>query len=142
MKKIITLTFLATLCLTSMAQNNVSKRLTREEFREKQISFITEKAELSAEEAGMFFPLYFELQDKKAKLGRTPWKKIRKQTTDPTDEECDKMLTQFYNSRIEASQLDKDYYEKFKKILTPKKIMKIQRAEMKFRRQMMHGRCH
>ena len=40
-------------------------RMTPEEYRAKQQEFITRHAELTPEESDAFFPLYFELQNKK-----------------------------------------------------------------------------
>ena len=43
------------------------------------------------------------------------------------------------NNRIAADQLDKTYLSKFKKILSSKKIFLVQRAEMRFHREMIKG---
>ena len=43
------------------------------------------------------------------------------------------------NNRIAADQLDKTYLGKFKKILSSKKIFLVQRAEMRFHREMIKG---
>ena len=53
-------------------------KLSKEEFRNIQEKFITEKANLTTKEAKQFFPLYFELQDKKTALNKEAWKRIRK----------------------------------------------------------------
>ena len=53
------------------------ERLSPEEFRAKQKAFITEKAGLTSEEAAKFFPLYFELQDRKKQLNDEAWKLLR-----------------------------------------------------------------
>ena len=47
------------------------------------------------------------------------------------------MLEGFYDARIASSQLEKTYFEKFKKILPCKKIYLVHRAEMRFRRQLL-----
>lgn len=49
-------------CTYTQAQKN---KLSKEEFRARQEAFITENAQLTPKEAKEFFPLYFELQDKK-----------------------------------------------------------------------------
>ena len=46
--------------------------------RAKQKEFITEQAGLSKKEAAKFFPVYFELQDKKKKLNDESWDLMRK----------------------------------------------------------------
>ena len=94
------------------SDNHHHQRLTPEEFRAKQQAFITLKAKLTEEEAARFFPIYFELQDQKKREG-------------------------FYDARIASSQLEKTYFEKFKKILPCKKIYLVHRAEMRFRRQLL-----
>ena len=53
-------------------------KLNKEEFRARQEAFITQNAQLTPQEAQAFFPLYFELQDKKSQSNREAWKEIRK----------------------------------------------------------------
>ena len=60
------------------AADGCDQHLSREEFRAKQKEFITEQAGLSKKEAAKFFPVYFELQDKKKKLNDESWDLMRK----------------------------------------------------------------
>mgnify|MGYP001038736315 FL=1 len=60
------------------AADRCDQHLSREEFRAKQKEFIIEQAGLSNKEAAKFFPLYFELQDKKKKLNDESWDLMRK----------------------------------------------------------------
>lgn len=62
------------------------QRLSPEEFRAKQKAFIIEKAGLNKEEAAKFFPVYFELQDKKKALNDKAWGLLRKGKDDKTTE--------------------------------------------------------
>ena len=62
-QKLTTLLFI--LCLTLSVQAQKKPGFSKEEFRAKQEAYLTQKAELTAEEAGKFFPIYFELQDRK-----------------------------------------------------------------------------
>ena len=41
-----------------------------------------------------------------------------------------------------SNRLEKTYYEKFKKILSNKKIYLVQRAEMRFNRELLKGMHH
>ena len=50
------------------AVGSPNQHLSPKEFRAKQQAFITEKAGLTQEEAAKFFPVYFELQDRKKQL--------------------------------------------------------------------------
>ena len=43
------------------------------------------------------------------------------------------------DARIESDKLEKEYLKKFQKILSNKKIYLIQRAEMRFHRELLKG---
>ena len=96
------------------AADGCQQHLSPTEFRAKQQAYITEKAGLTKEEAAKFFPLYFELQDKKKEQ----------------------------NARIASDRLDKTYFVRFKKILSAKKLYLVQKAEMRFHRELLKGMRH
>ena len=122
------------------AADGCDQHLSREEFRAKQKAFIIEQAGLNKEEAAKFFPVYFELQDKKKKLNEESWDLMRKGKDDKTTEaQYAEINEKVANNRIAADQLDKTYLGKFKKILSSKKIFLVQRAEMRFHREMIKG---
>ena len=109
------------------AADGCDQHLSREEFRAKQ-------------EPAKFFPVYFELQDKKKKLNDESWDLMRKGKDDKTTEaQYAEINDKVANNRIAADQLDKTYLGKFKKILSSKKIFLVQRAEMRFHREMIKG---
>lgn len=118
-------------------------RLSREEFREKQKAFITEQADLSKEEAAKFFPVYFELQDKKKKLNDESWELIHKgKDNNISEAQYENIIERVCDNRIASDRLDKSYLERFKKILPSKKIYLVQRAELRFSRELLKGVQH
>ena len=122
------------------AADGCDQHLSREEFRAKQKAYITEQAKLTKEEAARFFPLYFELQDKKKMLNDESWHLMHKGKEDEiTETQYGEINEKIVNNRIAADQLDKTYLSKFKKILSNKKIFLVQRAEMRFHREMIRG---
>lgn len=122
----------------SFAYDGYNQHLSPEEFRIKQKAFITEKAELTDKEADKFFPQYFDLQDKKKDFNDRIWKLMRKGKDEKmTDAQYEELILQIYDLRIEMDNLDKTYYAKFKKILSPKKIFLVQRAESRFYREIL-----
>lgn len=122
------------------AADGCDQHLSREEFRAKQKAYITEQAGLTKGEADKFFPLYFELQDKKKVLNDESWSLMRKGKDDKTTEaQYGEIIEKVCDNRIAADRLDKTYLDKFKKILSNKKIFLVQRAEMRFHREMLKG---
>ena len=67
-KLIVLLVMMCSLAPVLRAADGCNQRLSPAEFRARQKAYITEKAGLTKEEAARFFPLYFELQDKKKDL--------------------------------------------------------------------------
>lgn len=124
--------------ISMQAQDKKKPGFSKEEFRARQESYLTEKAELTKEEAAKFFPIYFELQDRKKAINDEGWRQIRK-GKDPktTEAEYEQIIDNIVKARIEADKLDLEYLQKFKKILSAKKIYKLQRAEMKFHRDIL-----
>ena len=122
------------------AYDGYLQHLSPEEFRQKQQAFITEKAGLTESEAAKFFPLYFELQDKKRELNDKAWKLLHKGKDKKLSEaEYEEILLAMYDSRIDSAQLEKTYYKKFREVLSAEKIYQVQRAETRFHRELVKG---
>lgn len=122
------------------AADGCNQHLSPTEFRAKQKAYIIEKAGLTKEEATKFFPLYFELQDKKKELNDKAWGLIRQGKDEKTTEaQYDAIMEGVYDFRIATDRLDKTYFVKFRKILSAKKLYLVQKAEMRFHRDLLKG---
>ena len=105
-----------------------------EEFRARQQKFLTEKSGLTEEEADKFFPLYFELQQKKNEINFNARQTVnnRRDSGPLTDDEYKKLIDNLADAKIKTAQLEKEYLEKFKKIVPAGKLLRIQIAETQF----------
>ena len=142
MKRIIPLFVLMLVCslTTLQAQHDP---MNKQQFRERQKQFIIQRVKLTQEEAEKFFPLYFELQDKKHELNRNVWKQMRNgQKGELTDTEYDKIVEDVIKARIAADKLDLEYVKKYKKFLSPKKVYRLMRSEMTFHRNLLNSFTH
>lgn len=141
MKKLILLIVMISGFLpVAWANGGCEQRLTREEFRARQQAYITEKAGLTKEEADKFFPVYFELQDRKKELNDEAWRLLRKgKDENTTEEQYEEIMMGVYDARVSTDRLERSYLEKFRKILSYKKIYKVLRAEMRFNRDLLKG---
>lgn len=141
MKKFIVLLFICVSSLSAIhAMDGCNQQMTPEEFRLKLQTYITDKAELTTEEAAKFFPVYFELQDKKKSLNDKVRRQLQQGRNEKTtDAEYEEILLKVYDTRIEAGQLEKSYYDKFKQILSPRKIYLVQKADTKFHRDLVRN---
>ena len=131
------LMFLA--AITASAQDNKRKpHFSPEEFQAKQRAYITEKAELTTEEADAFFPLFFELQKKKFELERNARKDFKRQRNEQmSEEECRKFVYNMADVKIEVAKLEREYTDKYLQVLSPCKVRRVQFAEGSFQRDLM-----
>lgn len=111
----------------------------REAFQAKRNAYITVEVGLTPEEAALFIPLSDEMQQRMFEAGRECRKlsKEMKHKKNLTDADYEKTLDECVGVRLKEAQLEKEYYEKFKKILSSEKLYKYRRADYKFARDFM-----
>ena len=137
MKRI--LFFIILICCTAgIALAQSKKRMSAEEYANKQKAFITSHANLLPNEAEAFFPLYFEFQQNKWKINKEARKKVKwEKGVEPTDEEWNKFVYEKAEAKIKIAKLEKTYIEKYLQILPARKILDIQRAEDAFQKEII-----
>jgi hypothetical protein len=98
------------------------------------VSFISQKLDLSTQEAQGFWPLYNEYNDKIKALRKNFRQQYGSVSTFKTDKEADDFLQA--EMRMKQSELDlhKEYFEKIKKVLGSKKTAMLIRAEEEFKK--------
>ena len=145
MRRYLTTLLIGLVCLSAAAQAPQGQRPERprmspEEYQAKQKEFIIRQAELTEEESAAFFPLYFELQGKKHEANRRVWQQVRAVAPhERTEEDCEKMIDAMADVKIECATLEKEYLVRFKEILPAKKLMRVQMAEERYQRELLHG---
>ena len=123
-------------CIATFAQKK--SQTSETEFRAKQQAYMTEKAGLTPEEAEKFFELYFELQDKKNAINKERWQEARQATKQEMSEETYEAIIDKYVSAEQAIlDMKKEYIEKYRKVLSERKLCLVYMAEVKFNRNMM-----
>ena len=112
--------------------HNRGQRFSPAEYWKKQKEFFTKRANLTEEEAAKFFPLYNELQQKKMQINHQSRQNAVREQQQMSEADCLKTIDALADAQIQIAQLEKEYLEKFKKVLPASKILKIQMAEDQF----------
>jgi len=143
---IIVLAILLAFALPAVAQERPQegKKPDRKEMGERikasKIAFITEKVEITPEEAEKFWPLYNELEDKKMEVTADIMKRYRPDEAkmeEPSEEEAAEMMAQRFEMEQQLLDLKVEYHKKFMDILPATKVAKLYRAEDQFKRGLM-----
>lgn len=146
MNRILFITFVAISVLftseVKAQEGKDNKHFDREVFQAKRNAYITAEVGLTPEEAAVFIPLLDEMKQKMFELGHECRKFTREVRSKRkiTDEEYLKNIDECLEVKVKEALLEKEYYEKFKKILSPEKLYKYRRAEYKFAREFMKDR--
>lgn len=104
--------------------------------RSLKIAFITEKVDLTPDEATKFWPVYNAHQDKMQALRkdmRMERMEARNNWDDMSDKEVESMIDGLLDTREKEVQLEKEFHTQVKKILPIRKVAKLYRAEHEFR---------
>jgi hypothetical protein len=140
MKKTISYLVITLLPLLVLAQDaTMQKRLNQ--LKAQKVGFITQRVNLSSEEAQVFWPLYNEFTQKKNELNkemRAISAELRKNNNNLTSKQKTSMADNMINIRLKEAKLDLEYHEKFKQVLSIDKVLRLYQAENEFKSQLLN----
>ncbi|MDD2436723.1 MAG: hypothetical protein PHG27_05755 [Massilibacteroides sp.] len=125
----------------SATDRQQGRQFDRKAFIEKRNAFLIAEVELTPEEAAKFLPLYEEFQRKKFEAGNRCRRLSREIREKRKVRETDyaHVVDECVGVKLREAKLEKEYYDKFKKILPPRKVYRLTEAEYKFAREFMRG---
>ncbi len=100
------------------------------------VGFITQKLDLSPEEAQKFWPVYNKYADELEKLRISFKGKMRADLSDMesmTDAQAEKALNEMLNFKMAEVDITRKYVSEFKKVLPIKKVVQLFKAEQEFK---------
>ena len=142
MKKVIAILFIA-IAAKSFSQQPPSPPTPppppdgpkKEKVESMRIAFLTQKLDLSPEEAQKFWPVYNEFQKKREELHKKRREEM-KNGKENIDSLSEKQIEAIVHGEMAFRQknldLEKEYHSKFKSVLSIKKVAKLYRAEDMF----------
>ncbi len=114
--------------------------LNDEKIKADKVAFITDKLDLSVEEAQIFWPLHNEFTkqiDELFKEEHKLYREIKKNIETLSEEELTEKLDRLVGIRGKKTALEIEYHEKFKKILPIKKIAQLYQSDKEFRKKLL-----
>jgi len=140
--KILLFTLISVFYFEADAQHFMEKRMEekKEQIKAYKIAFITEKLQLTPEEAQVFWPVYNQHEkerDEELIAFRKRFDFEPHEIMDLSEQEAE----QFIDERIEHEQqlldLRKKYHIQLKEVISPKKVMILYEAENEFRKELL-----
>ena len=128
------------LCLSAMGQGPQNHEKRMEKYRSMKIAYFTENIELTPEDAEKFWPLYNKYDQQKHELRmnrRLRSKEFSQQAEQLSEQEAEKIIDRHMEIRQKELQLDMEFHNELKQVLSSKKIMKFYITEVQFREYML-----
>lgn len=125
---------------------NIDRKEWFKELRQYKHKFLAKELELTKEQEEKFFPMYDEMDDAVWKVNREARgleRKIDKTQGKVSDLEYEKAAEAMYEAKGKEAAVEKQYFAKFKTVLSPKQLFKLKQAERKFMDKLMkeHSRA-
>ena len=112
--------------------------ILKEKIEAQKIAYITNALDLTSAEAQQFWPVYNEFSDKNEELLKAFRKNNIEDKNVNTETISDKEALEMADAQIIQAQklldLRKKYHIEFKKVLPPKKLLKLYQAERDFKK--------
>jgi Spy/CpxP family protein refolding chaperone len=120
--------------------NDHGFKAAMEKMQADRVAFLTEKLELTVDEAQKFWPLYNEYLKQREDLIKGRREKMRKdfEPENVTDQDLDMMLSDILDQEVRLAQIKKDYFTKIRQVLPVKKVLTLHRAEQEFMNHMLN----
>ena len=130
--------FLLSTPLLAQEKEKPNRQVANERIESAKIGFITNRLSLTTEQAPKFWPVYNEYNDKKQEI-RQSLRKIRREnaTLTASDNELMADMKEMINLRQKEVDLEKDYLNKFLKVITPRQVAELYHSEQDFQKELV-----
>lgn len=139
MKRKLLIPLLLLVSLLSFSQDFKEKK---EKIKALKVAFITEKLELTPQEAEKFWPIYNTFEDKEFEIHHNKMKSIIRKLEDGgfeklSEKEATVLIQQMESNEDELHALRKKYMKDLQKVLSAKKIILLRKSEEEFNRKLL-----
>lgn len=133
MKKLMIITLLLTVGAAGLlAQPNNRK----EKINAARVAYITDRLDFNEKESAAFWPVYNQFETEKKAINEKY--AINQDREYMTDEEAEKAMLDQLQMEDEITKLKRKYYWEFKKVISPKKIAMLNKAEREFKKMVLN----
>ncbi len=121
--------------ITSLGFSQGNKKQMQEKIEARKVSFMTNRLELSPEEAQQFWPVYNEYQAKRKAIKKEYGEKSNLNLL--TDDEVSDYIDKQLEKEEKSIALKKEYVVKLKEVLPIRKVAMLPRLENRFKEWML-----
>lgn len=112
----------------------------RDKVKTYKVAFLTERLDLSSQEAQLFWPIYNEHEERMEAFRQKERRQIAGRWMDASElsaQEADKLLDELMALQTEKLEANKQYLNKVRKVLSAKKTLLLIKAEEDFKKRLL-----
>lgn len=138
MQKIVIIFFILSFMVFDGMSQKRHDRPPREKIESARIALITDRLNLTPEQAQVFWPVYNEFTDKRRAIGAEFEDKRRAMNKETaTEEEKRALLELGMTAKEKQLQLEKEYSDKLLEVISVEQMINLRKAEEDFRRMLL-----
>ncbi len=134
MKKIFTILLVLSLANISFSQGFKEKK---EKIKALKVAYITEKLDLTTNEAQKFWPIYNAFDEKQFQIRHFKRRKSKEEMNTISEKEAQNLIAEMQQNEEKMFQLKKQYIIDLQKVLPAKKILLLKKTEDEFNRKLL-----
>ncbi len=99
------------------------------------VAYITDQLRLSPEESQQFWPLYnqYEAEERNLRMNYRPARPV----ANMSDKEAEAFIMKNLEMEEKLIAIKRDYYQKFKTVISPRQIAMLQKLEQDFKKELL-----
>jgi hypothetical protein len=134
-----TLTVILFLMTSTLLFAQHDKMCNQGQIQAQKVAFLTNKLDLSVQEAQQFWPIYNEYEKKKDNLFKNEKDLFNAMTSNDklTDKEMEELTGKYIDIQLTEAKLSEEYDSKFKKVLPVKKVMILYTSDRMFKKELL-----
>lgn len=121
-------------------ENTVDRQRFFKEMRDYKHRYLARELGLTKDQQNRFFTIYDEMENETNKINdetRDLERRISESPDEVSDLEYEKATEALFDLKINEGEIEKEYMNKFKEVLTKKQLFSLKSAERKFNRELM-----
>lgn len=135
MKGIALYVFVFYLSIPVFGQMDNKSSYDKEKLESAKVAFITQRIDLTPDQAEKFWPLYHQHQEKKSILMKNMHELVKTGDREINDEEAIALINKKFEMEQELLELDKIFFSNIVEVITPVQAFKLEDVNRAFTRQ-------
>ena len=119
-------------CVFGLASTSIQAQDRNENVEAAKVAYITDKIELTADQAQKFWPIYNEYEAKRRELMRNYRSGYRRNIEEMSEQEAKARIDEMFDTKERELALEKEYATRYQRVISTKQLIRLYRAERDF----------